>query len=512
MPEISRRFPSTKVTDWSSGAFGTPAALPGAPSDVAATAGNTQVVLTWTAGAANFGTLSGYKVEKNSGSWSDVTADTGSTSTTYTVTGLSNGTAYTFRISAINEVGTGSASSASSAVTPLTVPGAPTSVSASAAPAGTTSATLSWSAPSSTGGSAIIGYSIKRDSTEIIYDTGDTTTSYIDGEASAATGYTYYVAAVNAAGQSAYSSGAAVTTGSTKDLSDPKATGGEIGFYNTGGTDYWVHAFYATEAFVPSTSLTCEIMTIAGGGGGATTDTAAGGGGGAGGLVYYTATAFSAASHTITVGAGGARGQTPNTNGNQGSNSQAGSLTAAVGGGEGTIVNQPGGAGGSGGGAGSGGGGSGTGGAPTANQGYIGGARANLADYNGGGGGGAGGAGAPGAGNTSASTSVGGAGVTEGSSTVYNFNGGGTATLHVNGTGFAYCGGGGAGCQNTTNGWWTGAGGSGGGGQGGQNPAGTTSRWGASGLRFTGAGGGGSGEDYPGGDGGHGVVFIRYAA
>ena len=79
MSRIERRFPGTKVSNWSSGAFGTPASLPGAPSDVAGTAGNTEVALTWTAGAANAGTLSGYKVEKNDGSWSDVTADTGST-------------------------------------------------------------------------------------------------------------------------------------------------------------------------------------------------------------------------------------------------------------------------------------------------------------------------------------------------------------------------------------------------------------------------------------------------
>jgi hypothetical protein len=75
------------------------------------------------------------------------------------VPNLTNGTPYTFTVTAANVIGTGPASSPSNAVTPSapTVPGAPTAVSATA---GNASATVSWTAPSSNGGSAITSYTV----------------------------------------------------------------------------------------------------------------------------------------------------------------------------------------------------------------------------------------------------------------------------------------------------------------------------------------------------------------
>jgi hypothetical protein len=72
------------------------------------------------------------------------------------VTGLANGTATTFSVTATNAVGTGASSVASDPVTPSTVPDAPTDVSA--AP-GSTKATVSFSAPFDEG-SAITGYKV----------------------------------------------------------------------------------------------------------------------------------------------------------------------------------------------------------------------------------------------------------------------------------------------------------------------------------------------------------------
>ena len=75
--------------------------------------------------------------------------------TSCTVAGLTSGDSYTFTVTATNGIGTGPASSASNPVTPMTLPGVPRSVSATR---GDASATVSWTAPSSNGGSAITRY------------------------------------------------------------------------------------------------------------------------------------------------------------------------------------------------------------------------------------------------------------------------------------------------------------------------------------------------------------------
>jgi uncharacterized protein (TIGR02145 family) len=82
------------------------------------------------------------------------------TASPITVTGLTNGTAYTFTVTATNANGTGPASSASNSVTPsapLTVPGAPTIGTATA---GNAQATITFTAPANNGGSAITGYTV----------------------------------------------------------------------------------------------------------------------------------------------------------------------------------------------------------------------------------------------------------------------------------------------------------------------------------------------------------------
>jgi uncharacterized protein (TIGR02145 family) len=73
------------------------------------------------------------------------------------VTGLTNGTAYTFTVTATNINGTGPASGASNSVTPSTVPGAPTIGTATE---GNAQATVTFTAPVSDGGSAITVYTV----------------------------------------------------------------------------------------------------------------------------------------------------------------------------------------------------------------------------------------------------------------------------------------------------------------------------------------------------------------
>ena len=120
-----------------------------------ATAGNASAMLTWRAPASDGGSpITGYVITPSSGPVVDV-----GNVTSDDITGLTNGTAYTFTVAATNGVGTGDPSAASNSVTPEapTVPGAPT---IGRATAGNASASVNWTAPASDGGSPITGYVI----------------------------------------------------------------------------------------------------------------------------------------------------------------------------------------------------------------------------------------------------------------------------------------------------------------------------------------------------------------
>jgi hypothetical protein len=148
--------------------FGTPtndlelrvAAVPTAPSGVTGTPGNGQVSLSWTASTANWAPITGYTVTPYIGATAQPQRIFPGTATSQVITGLTNGTAHTFKVLAQSQVGSSPQSAASAAVTPAaptTVPGAPTGVSATA---GQAKATVSWTAPAAPGSSAITGYVI----------------------------------------------------------------------------------------------------------------------------------------------------------------------------------------------------------------------------------------------------------------------------------------------------------------------------------------------------------------
>jgi hypothetical protein len=276
----------------------------------------------------------------------------------------------------------------------------------------------------------------------------------------------------------------------------PKATGGNI--VANDGT-YWYHAFTSSGNFVPQVGLTADCLVIAGGGGGA----AGGGGGGAGGLLPFTSQSLSIQNYAVTVGAGGS-GAFENK-GTNGSNSQFGALTAAVGGGAGGtdyitgLAPESGNSGGSGGGASQNPSAGGTFGVGTVGQGNDGGT--GSVSGSGYGGGGGGGAGAAGGNGTFSLPGNGGAGVS-------TYSSWGVPTLvgqNVSGT--YWFAGGGAGGVNS--GATRGIGGNGGGGNGGLG----TAQPGFAALASTGGGGGGSSGGAAGGTGaagGSGVVIIRY--
>jgi hypothetical protein len=126
---------------WTVNVTGGGPTAPGAPTGVSAAAGNASAQVSWTAPASDGGSaITSYTVTSSPGALTCTSA-----TSPCTVNGLTNGTPYTFTVTATNAVGTGAASSASTPVTPATVPGAPTGVSAVA---GNASAQVSWTAPS----------------------------------------------------------------------------------------------------------------------------------------------------------------------------------------------------------------------------------------------------------------------------------------------------------------------------------------------------------------------------
>ncbi len=204
----------------------TDAAAPAAVSDLSAAPENaTSIRLTWTTPAAHGAAITSYRLERRAGSGSYVLA----TSTTIEVTatflvdtGLTPGTAYTYRLRAFNSIGAGAWSNeASTMARDPAPPDAVTGLSATKdATNGTTEIDLSWTAPADDGGAAITGYTLERKSGTGSYANVSTAiaasaTSYSDTGLASGTAYTYRIRAVNSVGDGAWSNEASATTDST---------------------------------------------------------------------------------------------------------------------------------------------------------------------------------------------------------------------------------------------------------------------------------------------------------
>ena len=113
----------------STGVSVTPRTTPSAPTSLSATPGDGSASITFTAGSDGGSAITNYKYQVDSGSWTALSP----TDTTSPVTiPVSNGVSYTVKLRAVNSVGSGAESVASSSFTPRTTPSAPTALVATA--------------------------------------------------------------------------------------------------------------------------------------------------------------------------------------------------------------------------------------------------------------------------------------------------------------------------------------------------------------------------------------------
>ena len=134
------------------------ATTPDAPIDLAGTPGPEQVSLTWNPPADDGGSpITEFRVRTFDGGVQMGAFQT-SAGSPAVITGLTNGTPYTFTVSAVNAIGEGPETADTGPFTPVDVPGAPTGVGATA---GNAQATVSWVAPADDGGSALTGFRVR---------------------------------------------------------------------------------------------------------------------------------------------------------------------------------------------------------------------------------------------------------------------------------------------------------------------------------------------------------------
>lgn len=218
-----------------------------------ATPGDLQATVTWTAPETN-----GEPIEYYTVTWTPPQGSGGGSYTaaaseaTHTVTGLTNGTDYTFRVTATNELGTSDISNASAPARPKGQASPPTSVGLTATNNGSGTITMSWSGAGANGGQ-ITGYrySIYQGSGTTAVATGTSTTSTATWTGNVGTAYTFTVQALATGGDSVQSSrsGPASPT--------PGAPGANLSTSSTAG-NYTVSGNYSAAVAngVPAGSVT----------------------------------------------------------------------------------------------------------------------------------------------------------------------------------------------------------------------------------------------------------------
>ena len=192
-----------------------------APADVTATAGDASAVVTWTPPANDGGAaITGYEVQ----AYDLITFDPVGAArsvpagTKVTMTGLTNGTPYWFRVRAVNSVGKGAWSNGSNPVTPMVPVTAPDAPAIGAVTGGSGLAVVRWTAPANDGGAAVTGYEVQVVNAATGATVGAVRPAAADASQLTVTGlangtrYRFRVRALNEVGAGAYSATSATVT------------------------------------------------------------------------------------------------------------------------------------------------------------------------------------------------------------------------------------------------------------------------------------------------------------
>jgi len=248
---------STGIACDGASAVTNPQVNPSAPTIVSVTPASGAVTVTWTAPTlTGNGTITGYNVVSSPGSLTCTTS-----TTSCTVTGLTNNTTYTFVVTPETTTGPGTASAPSVGVTPGGTPTVPQNVSVvypatgSISSSGTTtttvlttlygSATVSWTAPASNGGSAVTSYFVQSyDQNGVAGPTCSidaSSTSCVVSNLAYGVQYSFTVYAANANGPGAVSAAVSMTgttygppSAPSIDLANPPTPS------STTATIYWL--------------------------------------------------------------------------------------------------------------------------------------------------------------------------------------------------------------------------------------------------------------------------------
>ena len=208
----------------------TTVSAPSRPRNVITTAGNSQATVIWNASRNDGGApLDCYQIRRKKtadtdyGNWGTCRGGSGGVQYSALITGLDNGTEYSFQVRARNSAGLYSVESAAATVTPRAFPGQPRSLNASG---GNGQVMLSWTAPSSDGGAAITSYEYRYKTTggyggwSTVSGGGAARRATVTGLAND-TPHTFQVRARNSAGAGVASNEATATPTGTTTTTEP---------------------------------------------------------------------------------------------------------------------------------------------------------------------------------------------------------------------------------------------------------------------------------------------------